>query len=150
MKGPCWAGLFAVLAMAVAATGSEAALHLPPPAERTLENGLRVIVFQRPRLPIVQVQLTVPAGAAAEPADQSGVARLTAELLRQGTTSRDARSVSDEVDRLGGSLAGSASRDYAAVSAAFLSQDLEAGIELVSDVVMNPVFPEAEFRRARN
>ena len=142
--------LLAVLTLAIAASQSDAALHVPRPAERTLENGLRVVVLQRPRLPIVQLQLVFPAGAAAEPADQSGVARLTAEMLRQGTTSRDARAVTGELDRLGGTLAGSASRDYATVAAAFLTQDLEAGIELVSDVVLNPVFPEAEFRRAKN
>ena len=145
-----FAAALSTLALATAATGSEAALHLPKPAERTLENGLRVVVFQRPRLPIVQLQLVVPAGAAAETADEAGVARLTAELLRQGTSSRDARAVADELDRLGGTLAASASRDYATVAAAFLSQDLEEGMELVSDVAINPVFPEAEFRRAKS
>src|SRR5207247_1727653 len=63
--------LLAVLTLAIAASQSDAALHVPRPAERTLENGLRVVVLQRTRLPIVQLQLVFPAAAAAEPAYQS-------------------------------------------------------------------------------
>lgn len=123
--------------------------RVPTPVTRTLDNGLRVVVFANPRLPLVQMQLLVPAGVAAEPPEQAGVASLTAQLLRLGTTSRSARQLADEVDGLGGSVAANAARDFAVVSGAFLSRDFEAGLELLSDGVVNPIFPELELELVR-
>lgn len=121
--------------------------RVPVPEVRTLSNGLEVMVFQDPRVPVVQVQLRLPAGLDREAADQNGVANLTAQMLRAGTTSRDAQLFESDLGAIGGSLLASAGREYTTLSAAFLARDLEAGLELVADLAINPVFSETEFRR---
>src|SRR5262249_20746365 len=117
------------------ASAHAAPYRFPAPVERTLPNGLRVAVFPNSRLPIVQVQLRVPAGTAMEPDGQEGVAHLTAELIRHGTTSRSPSQFNLEVERIGGTVTTGVTRDLALVSGAFLSSDLEGGLDLMSDAV---------------
>ena len=130
--------------VAAAAAGAAGA-----PAQRTLDNGLRIAVFPDPHLAMVQVQLLVPAGVAAEPAGEEGVAYVTAELLRHGTTSRDPRAFAQELALLGGKLTSSVGRDYATVNGLFLSGDFESGLELLSDAVIYPIFDPVELRRVQ-
>ena len=78
-----------------------------------------------------------------------GAANATAQLLRAGTSSRTAGAFAADVDFLGGSISGTATRDYSAVSGTFLSADFEAGLELFADAVVNPVFPPEEVERFR-
>ncbi len=137
-------------APAGSAAAAEGRRFPEPPVEKTLPNGLRVVVFPRPGAGFVQVQLTVAAGTAAELPDQRGVAPLTAQMLRLGTSSRSAETFADDVDRLGGSFVTTALRENAAVGAAFLPGDLDAGLELVSDAVINPIFDDAAFARTRD
>ncbi len=135
--------------IATVASAASAPAALARPVERTLDNGLRVLVLPRPRLPIVQVLLLVPGGAAADPAGQEGVAMLTAQMLRRGTTSRTADGFAAAVDRIGGTIAAQASRDCSTLSGSFLARDLEAGLELMSNAALDPIFPEEEFQRSR-
>lgn len=121
----------------------------PAPVVRTLENGLTVAVFTQHRLPIVQMQLALPAGTAAEDTSQLGAAPLAASLLRAGTSSRTSQQFQRDLDQLGGVFAASVTRDQAIVSAGFLSSDFENGMELFSDAIVNPIFPEEEFELAR-
>jgi zinc protease len=123
--------------------------HLPQPVVRTLPNGLRVAVFTQPRLPIVQMSLVVPAGSAQEAPETPGVAQLAAQLLRAGTTTRTAAAFAADVDQLGGTISSSAARDYSSVSGSFLAADFEAGLELLADAVVNPLFPPEEVDRGR-
>ena len=142
----------ALLLVEVAAPGPARAATepaLPVPITRTLENGLRVAVFPIHRLPIVQVELIVPAGQSAEPADQAGVAFLTAQLLTRGTSSRDASTYAADVARLGATITGASSRDDATLTGAFLARDLGAGLELLRDAALNPVFNDEDLRAAR-
>ncbi|HTM57347.1 MAG TPA: pitrilysin family protein [Candidatus Udaeobacter sp.] len=138
------AGLFLMLGAVVAPGGSGAAPSpvIPPPITRTLDNGLRVAVFPIHRLPILQIELVVPAGQSAEPADQPGVAFLTAQMLTRGTSSRDAATFAADVARLGGTITSASSRDDATLTGAFLARDLAPAMELLSDAALNPVFAE--------
>ncbi len=150
------AALWVTLALALgpalyrpAGGGEVAEIRLPKPVVTRLDNGLELHVFSRPRLPIVHLQLLVPAGAAAESTGQEGLATLTAQLLRQGTSRRDAASFARAAERLGGTLSSSVSRDYATASGAFLARDFEAGVVLLSGAVVDPVFDDQAVRRAR-
>ncbi len=134
------AGLGAAsIAAAAAAPGGYRA---PEPVVRQLPNGLTIAVFEDGRLPLVQVQLLVPAGAAQEPAGEAGVANLTIQMLSQGTASRTREAFAAAVDALGGSVGGTASREFTTVNGAFLAGDFEAGLELLADAVVHPVFGE--------
>ncbi|MFM8560460.1 MAG: insulinase family protein, partial [bacterium] len=112
-----------VVVSALAALG--ATPHLPQPQTRTLANGLRVVLLERPGAGIVQVQLQVPAGLSAEPGARSGIASLTAQLLRQGTTSRTAAEMAAELDTLGASFVVNVTRDAAQVVAGARTAELE-------------------------
>jgi len=83
-------GAVTLLGIAAWAPARAAAGPLPPPQVETIENGLRVAVFPDHRLPIVQIEVLVPAGVADEPAEGAGLANLTAQALRSGTSSRGA------------------------------------------------------------
>ena len=138
------------LALVFTAANADSGASLRAPVERTLGNGLRVVVFQETRLELVQIQLRVPAGVIAEPPGQAGVAYVVTEMLRRGTTSRDPRTFAGAVGRTGGSIAPSVARDYATLSGTFLARDFETAIELMSDGALYPVFDEEELRRVRS
>lgn len=120
------------------------------PAEQVLPNGMKVAVFPRPGVGFVQVQLSVTAGTAREGEQQRGAAPLVAQMLRQGTSSRSPETFGEDIDRLGGSLTSTALRENAIAGGAFLPSDLQAGLELLSDAVIHPIFDEATFARSRD
>ncbi|MCE9627956.1 MAG: insulinase family protein, partial [Candidatus Eisenbacteria bacterium] len=138
-----------VAAALVALTIIGAAPQLPAPVTRTLPNGLRVVVFPRAGLSIVQTQLQVRAGLSAEAEGFSGLAFLTAQLLRQGSTSRSADDIATELDTLGATLAINVTRDVAQVVTGSRAADLESVLELVSDAVVNPLFAEEALQGTR-
>ncbi len=123
--------------------------RVAPPVSRTLPNGMRVVVFVRPGIPIVQAQLQVPAGLRAETPGHAGIAFLTSQLLRQGTTSRSAEDFAAELDTLGATFATSVGRDAAHVAAGSRVSEFESLLELVSDAVVNPLFSEEAFQGVR-
>ena len=122
---------------------------MPQVTERVLPNGLTVLVSEYRELPIMRFHLLLPGGAAYDPAGKEGVAELTADLLDQGTTRRSAEELAREVEFLGGELGASAGTDFSTVAAEFLSKDLDAGLDLFSDVVLHPAFRPDELRRAQ-
>ncbi len=119
------------------------------PVARTLPNGMRVVVFVRPGMPIVQAQLQVPAGLRVESPGHAGIAFLTSQLLRQGTTSRSAEDFATELDTLGATFATSVGRDAAQVAAGCRVSEFESLLELMSDAVVNPMFSEEAFQGVR-
>ncbi len=135
-------------APAALATGSVGATLVP--IERTLPNGLRVAVFEVHRLPIVQIELVVPAGQTAEPPDEAGIALLVASMLARGTASRDAATFDADAARLGGTITVRASRDVMSMAGGFLSAHLAAGMELMSDAAVNPLFDDDKIQARRS
>ncbi len=139
----------AALLCTLGALSMAGAAHAAPALVRTLDNGLQVAVFSDHRLPIVQIQVLVPAGSASEQPLEAGAATVTAALLTRGTASRSATQFEHDVEAIGGSVLGDAARDYATVSGAFRSTDLERGLELVADAVIDPIFDDGELDAAR-
>ena len=119
------------------------------PLARTLPNGLRVVVFPRPGARVVQLQLQVAAGLRQEGKGQDGLAWLTAQMLRQGTTSRSASDFETELDTLGASLAVSVTRDGAQIAAGCRASEFESVLEILSDAVVNPAFADDAFQNLR-
>lgn len=123
-----------------------------------LENGLVVLILQRHEIPIVTVAITFKhAGSAYEPEEKAGLANITAELLDQGTKTRTASQIAEAIDFMGASLSSSLGdaegrngQDISSVSLSALKKDLEAGLELLADVTLNPTFAESELNRRKN
>lgn len=114
-----------------------------------LENGLTLLVVERHDLPIVRVVVGVRAGSVVEPEQKAGLANLTAELLTSGTEKRTAPEISEEAEFVGAALGASGGDDYITVSLSVLKKDVELGFDLLSDVVLNPTFPEEELNKKR-
>ena len=88
--------------------GAAIAARVPAATEKSLPNGLRVIVATRPGLPLVATDLRIVAGSALDPADRAGLAAMTADLTTRGTTTRSATQISQQIESFGASLGASA------------------------------------------
>lgn len=119
-----------------------------PPFERfTLDNGLDVILAARPALPVVQMLLMIDAGFAADQFATPGTASLALSMLNEGTRTRTALEISDELRRLGANMDTGSDLDMSVVSLWTLKEHLEASSDVFADVVLNPVFPQGDFER---
>jgi predicted Zn-dependent peptidase len=141
-------GLLALAAPAFSqerpAVGPERPFQLAPRVEKTLANGLRVIVTRQTAIPKVSITLTVLSGYSSDPADLTGLASLTADLIQEGTKTRSSREIRRDVFGMGGSLTAAASQDYTSVTVRGLSEFAPRLINLVADVATNPTIPEDE------
>src|SRR5205809_6696879 len=72
-------------------------VQFPKPIEKTLPNGLRVVVVQRSEMPLISAQLLIRSGGEVDPADLSGAADMTAALLTRGTTTRTATQIAEAI-----------------------------------------------------
>ncbi len=120
------------------------ALKLPPYKKLKMKNGMTVFLMERHQVPIVSFSFLVKAGAVADPAGKAGTASLAADLLRKGTQKRTADQVSEELDFMGGRLSTAVSHDFTSGQAEFLKKDVAQGLDLLSDLLLNPTFPNAE------
>ncbi len=122
-------------------------LNLPAIHENRLSNGLRLLVAERHEIPVVNFWLDVNAGYAADQLAAPGTARLASSLLTGGTQRRTALEISDELQTLGAQLSAGCNLDMCTVYLSALKSALDESLDLYSDVILNPVFPEADFER---
>jgi predicted Zn-dependent peptidase len=101
----------------------------------------------RPGLPLVCMRLLLRVGGIADPPGCHGLASLTAEALRRGTARFSAAGFSEALDSLGGVLVTGVDQEYTALSAEFMSEHLQPGLELLQQAVCYPTFPEEEIAR---
>jgi zinc protease len=112
-----------------------------------LANGLTVLHVERHTLPLVEVVLLVKSGVVQEPAEKAGLANLTAALLTEGTESRTATEISEQLAFIGAQLDVEASYDFTRASLSVLKKDVRRGFEILSDVLLHPTFPDEEVAR---
>jgi zinc protease len=122
---------------------------LPKPVEKTLKNGLRVIVIERGEVPLASVQLLVKTGGEADPPELGGLANLTAGLLTEGTTTRTAPQIAEAVEALGGYIESGGLWDASAARTGVMSTKLDPAMAILADIVRNPAFKDEEIERQR-
>ena len=137
------------LALAVPASAAVTPYRVSEPVVRSFANGMTVAVRVDHRLPVVHMQLMVPAGSAMESALEPGLASFTAGLLPRGTASRSTADITAQLARLGASIDGNAGREVATLSGLFGAGDVETGLELLADMALHPSFPEDAIEVAR-
>ena len=115
-----------------------------------LSNGLKVVLASRSAIPVVNMNLLINAGYAADQFGLPGTASLAMNMLDEGTKNRDSLEISDELAQLGATLASGSDLDMSTVSMSALKENLERSLDLYSDVILNPVFPEGDFVRLRD
>ena len=131
------------------AAGPVPALKLPPVQKRTLSNGLPVWIVEMPKVPVVQINLIVRAGAASDPAGKYGLSSFTSAMLDEGAGSRDALELADAIEFLGINISTGSSWDSATVGMFSPISKLDDALPLMGDVALHPSFSEAEVERLR-
>jgi zinc protease len=115
----------------------------------TLDNGMELIVATRSAVPVVNMSLRIDAGYAADQFGEPGTASLAMNMLDEGTQSRSSLQISDELARLGAQLSSGASLDTSSVYLSALKENLDESLDVYTDVVLRPAFPENELERLR-
>jgi zinc protease len=133
------------------ALGTPPKLPVLPVETRTLDNGLKLMIVEHHELPVADFMLVLGSGVAMEQAAQAGVARLTAEMLTEGTKTRNSLQIADQMAYLGVQVGASLSSENpwesSMVSLHSPTGQLDSALALFSDIVLNPSFPAQEFDR---
>lgn len=124
-------------------------VRFPAFQQKTLPNGLRVVVIEHHEQPAVTLRLVLDAGKSFEPAGKAGLAGATAALLNQGTESHSAQQIAEAIDFIGGSLGASSSIESGFATAQVTSDQIDRGLELLADIILRPTFPDEEIERWR-
>lgn len=129
----------------------EPAPYTPPvPVAYRRDGGLTVWLLERHSVPLVSMQLVVPAGAAHDPEGKGGLAATTANMLDEGAGSRGPLEIARDIDRLGATLRTGASTDYAYVHLTTLKKNLAPAAAIFGDVVAKPRMSPVEFKRVHD
>jgi zinc protease len=114
-----------------------------------LANGLQVVLLERHGPPLVNVTLAVDAGYASDSLQRAGLASLAVELLDEGTTSRDALRIANDLDALGAQIVTDSSLDQSLMRLRALSPKLRESLQVFADVVLRPAFTPDSIAIAR-
>ena len=115
----------------------------------TLTNGLRLLVREDPRLPLIAMGAVFRGGLLVETPETNGITRLMARSLLKGTTTRTGGQIAAEIEAVGGSISSDAGNNSFAVHLDVTRPDLQIGIELLADVLLNATMPEAAVERQK-
>jgi predicted Zn-dependent peptidase len=135
---------------AAPAPGPEPQFQVPAFKRFKLKNGLQVVLAEFHDLPLVDLNLIVKSGGAANPPEMAGLAEMTANMLDEGTKTRTALQISDQIAGLGATLATGSSWDASTASLSTLTKNLDAAMAIWADVILNPGFSDKEFGRVRD
>ena len=122
---------------------------LPKLHRATLSNGLKVVVAERHDIPVVDAVMVFDAGYAADQNINAGTSALTMTVMRDGTKSRDALQISNDMLRLGAQLTTASTLDASNVTLSAIKPRLDDSLALFADVILNPSFPAADFEREK-
>ena len=125
------------------------AVKLPPIVSRTLDNGLSIMIVEQHELPVADFILLVRTGGEADPSNLGGLASLTADMLDEGTTTRDALAIADQGAFLGVDVGTGSGWDASMVSLHTTTAQMDSALALFADVALHPSFPDADLARVR-
>ncbi len=120
------------------------AFDIPQPFQTTLDNGLRVVIFENERLPLVSYRLAFHSGDINDPDDGTGMTSAMASMLTEGTENYTSLQLAEKIERLGSGISASASDDFTIIAASSLSLYKSEILGLMAEVVLRPTFPEDE------
>lgn len=127
--------------------GENPAPKFPDVQKAELSNGLKIVLAERKSIPVVNMSLLVDAGYASDQFAKAGTASLAMDMLDEGTKKLDALQISEELALLGAGLWTGADLDYSRVSLSALKANIDKSLDIFADVVLNPSFPQEDFKR---
>ncbi len=120
------------------------------PKETKLANGLRVIVVERPGLPLLAAEVLVRSGAEVDEKDLAGTASMTGSLLMRGTETMTAPQIATAIESLGGTIDSGAHWEASRATIVVMSDKAEPALKILSDIVLHPTFKQEEIDRMKN
>jgi zinc protease len=129
---------------------AEPAFQLPPIRRGKLSNGTNLLVVENHETPAVSIHVTFPFGRADDPAEKLGLAGLTSSVWDEGTEKRTSEQIAEQLADIGASLSIGTGLDDTSARLYTLKRHLGKALEIFSDVVEHPNFPDAELERQRN
>jgi len=120
------------------------------PIRVVTENGMTLLIQDQPSLPIVTVNVLVKAGAVLDPDAKAGLAYMVGGMLDEGTKTRSATQIAQEMEFIGAEFAAKAANDFATATLRILKKDADRGFTLLADILINPAFEEKEVTRVRS
>ena len=114
-----------------------------------LPNGLRILVVESHKQPIVSLSLSFAAGSIFDPPGKEGLAEMVAGLVTKGAGTRTAEQISEAIEGAGGSLSAGVGADFLSINSTVLKTSLPLAFELIGDAAMRPTLPETEVELLR-
>ncbi len=118
--------------------------NIPQAFQTTLPNGLRVVIFEDSRLPLVSYRLAFMSGDVHDPSDAVGLTSGMAAMLTEGTENYSSLALAEKIERLGASISASSSDDFTVIAASALALYNSEILHLMSEIVFRPTFPADE------
>jgi len=129
--------------------GTPPAAPLPAAQRATLANGLQVVLMPRTSVPIVRLSLLLDGGYAADEPSNPGVAAMTMQMLDEGTTTRTAPQIAEQLAALGADVQASSSLDTLRIAMTTLREQLDAALPIYADLILHPSFPQSDLQRVK-
>lgn len=124
-------------------------LHLPEMHKFELSNGLKVVLMEKHDVPLIQMNLVIKSGVVNDPAEKSGLASLTLDMMDEGAGDKDALQLADAIDFLGARISTGAGFHTSRISLFTLSSKLDEALKLFADIALRPTFPGKELARLK-
>ncbi|MCC7306324.1 MAG: insulinase family protein [Acidobacteria bacterium] len=129
--------------------GPQPKFSLPPIEKAKLSNGLEIWMVEQKELPIISMNLVLKTGSVNEPDDRTGVSGLMTQLLDDGTKTRSAVEIANQLQGIGASVNAGSGYDSTNVGLQTLTKNLDQALDIYTDVILNPVFPAKELESLR-
>ncbi len=129
--------------------GPNPSFTLPSIEKTKLSNGLNVWVVKQSELPIVSMNMVFNSGGTTDPSDRAGLASFTASLLNDGTKTRSAVEIANQLQSIGANVGTGSGWDSANVTLQTVTKNLDKALDIYSDIITEPVFPENELETLR-
>lgn len=117
---------------------------------RKMKNGLTVATKNMPHMESVSFGIWIRAGVRYEDNKNNGVSHILEHLLFKGTETRDMKKIKEEIEGRGGSFNGFTAEEFTCYLVKLLGKDAELGVDILSDMVLNPRLDEKEVEKEKD
>jgi len=115
-----------------------------------LRNGLIILSAEDHKLPILEIRVIIKAGSVFDPKGKEGLANLTIKSLLRGTKRYSALEIYEVIEAVGARIGEWAGYDYSQISISLLAKDLDLILDIISDLLFNPSFPDTEIKKLKS
>lgn len=123
----------------------------PKPERMVLDNGMILYLLEDHELPLFNITTHVRTGAIYEPGEKAGLANLVGNVMRRGgTKTRTPEQMNEDLEFIAASVETQIGRESGSASLSTMKKDIDKGLEVFADVLMNPAFPEDMIRKEKD